>query len=246
MLTNRWTGTALLILALFAVITLQTHRLATERRRAATLAPSASNLVAERDSTRNLAVETEAVSHLLGDSLQAFGKLVIQTTQQRDALDAALGTERMAKYAMALHVDTLNAAAPLVASDTIKHRYHFAIREEPYTADADVGLPVPPDTARLRLRVSLDPISLIAQVECAAADADGIRAASIVTSTPRWASVTFQRVEQSSGVCASPALIHSLQGKFEFAPVVIGAGRIGTANGAGWGVFVGTGIRWRP
>lgn len=119
MLTNRWTGTALLILAFFAVITLQTHCLQTERRRAAILALGASNLVAERDSTRNLAVETEAVSHLLGGSLHAFGKLVIQTTQQRDALDDALGTERMAKYAMVFHVDTPNAAAPMVTSDTI-------------------------------------------------------------------------------------------------------------------------------
>ena len=66
MLTNRWTGTALLILAFFAVITLQTYRLETERRRAAIL------------------------------------------------------------------VDTLNAAEPMVASDTINSRYHFAIREEPY------------------------------------------------------------------------------------------------------------------
>jgi len=246
MLTNRWTGIALLILALVTVITLQNHRLGAERRRTATLALSASNLVAERDSTHNIAVEHATVAQSLGDSLQAFGKLVIQTTQQRDALDDALRTERMAKYPMAIHVDTLRTAAPAVASDTITHRYHFVIREAPYTADADVELPPPPDTARVRLTVAVDPISLVARVECAPADATGIRAASIVTSTPRWVSVRFQRVEQSSDVCASPALIRPPAGRFEFAPVVIGAGRIGTVNGAGWGVFVGAGVRVRP
>ena len=51
----------------------------------------------------------------------------------------------------------------MVASDTINHRYHFAICEEPYTADADVELPLPSDTARLRLSVAMDPLASLAK-----------------------------------------------------------------------------------
>ena len=80
-------------------------------------------------------------------------------------------------------------------------------------------MPPGPDTARLSVRVQLDPLRL---------------------------TVRFDQVEQSAELCASLALSKqsSGAGHLGFTPLVIGAGRVFGGNvPSGWGVFVGTGIR---
>jgi hypothetical protein len=69
-----------------------------------------------------------------------------------------------------------------------------------------VTLPAFPDAARLDLRVALDPILVEARVTYSAPNEQGIRRAHVVASTPSWAALRFDRVEQAPDLCASPAL----------------------------------------
>jgi hypothetical protein len=101
-------------------------------------------------------------------------------------------------------------------SDTAQspRRASFALRQPPYTVAAQVEFPQPPDTARMWMRVALDPIPIAARVVCSAPDRNGIRSASAVASSPLWVNVRLDRLEQSPELCG--------------------------AAGVGW--FVGTGL----
>ena len=246
---NRIVAMASVVVALAIIITTQQYRLNAERMRAGELALHVSNLQAARDSTRNVALENQAVAALAGDTLQVVEKRIVQVTQKRDALDRALGRERLARYAIdvgvgALRQDAIRASTQGSSGETSSAT--FAIRQEPYTIHASVQIPQSPDTARLSLRVALDPIRLTARITCARADANGMRSASIVTAAPVWALVQFDSVEQSPDLCPSPARSSrgSSQPWMGFAPVLIGAGRLIGASGSNWGLFVGSGIRF--
>lgn len=120
----------------------------------------------------------------------------------------------------------------------------FELREEPYTISASVEMPPPPDSATLSIRVALDPIHIDARLSCAAPDDHGIRSASIAAASPKWASVRFDRVEQSAELCASPALTPASHRSFiEFRRLMIGVGEVRTAGGQ-WtvGAFIGPGF----
>jgi hypothetical protein len=82
-------------------------RLEAQRRRAAAALLVESNRSAERDTTRDVALENARVAKLLGDSLRVVEKEVVQASQKGDALDAALGRERAARYAATALVDSL-------------------------------------------------------------------------------------------------------------------------------------------
>jgi len=91
---------AVLVLLLGATFVVEQHRLAAQHARATELALASVNVAAERDSTRDAALTNQHVAVLLGDSLRAAEKQIVQVTQQRDALDVALGRERRAQYAL--------------------------------------------------------------------------------------------------------------------------------------------------
>ena len=238
--------TLLTIIVLLALaLRLEQRRVHDARTHAAAASLRASNIVAERDSTRDVALENAKVAALLGDSLRVVERRVLQVAQRNDALDRALRRERLARYQGSVAVDSLRrtvVAAP-VAGDGGVRRATFRVRQAPYTVLADVEIVERPDSARLAVQVALDPIHVDARVTCAAPDADGIRSASIVASTPSWASVRFDRVEQSPELCRSPALRaddRSRRGRFP--AFVIGAGPVFDAHGlVRWGVFVGIG-----
>ncbi len=58
----------------------------------AVVALTASNLLAERDSSRLVANTNRQAAVLLGDSLRLVEKRAVQVEQRRDALDRALET----------------------------------------------------------------------------------------------------------------------------------------------------------
>jgi hypothetical protein len=246
---NKWSPTLFLTIALTLSVIVQQHQLAAERTRAADLALSLSNGIAQRDSTHRVALENQKVVSMLGDTLQLFAKKVVQAKQQRDALDHALRTERIARYAMVSMVDSLRRDSVTAPTQTIHdgvRRAVFNVRDEPYDVHAEVEMPSVPDTARLSVRVRLDPVRLNVRLSCGTTDANGIRGATITAESPRWAAVRFDQVEQSPDLCASPALLQraSSAGIGKFTPLVLGAGRVIGANGmSSWGVFVGAGMR---
>jgi len=236
-----WAIVALTVM-LGATVRIEQGRLGAEQARNAQIALAAVNAEAARDSTRILIGASRPLSQMMGDSVRVYRRRVVQVTQQRDALDKAIGNERVARYALTGTVDSL---ARIVTGARDTNRAEFHLRQAPYTADARVTFPPPPDSARMALRVALDPIQVDARVTCGDPDSSGIRSANVVASAPSWATITFGRVEQSPDLCRSPALVHSARRSrlFGFEPLVIGGGRIVTPDGRGaWGFFAGSGV----
>ncbi|MDB4878550.1 MAG: hypothetical protein JWM41_4996 [Gemmatimonadetes bacterium] len=239
----------LLCLTLGITVRIEEGRVSAEQSRAATAALAVTNLAAERDSTRNVARTNKRVAALLGDSLQLVEKHAVQVAQRGDALDRALGRERRARYALDASVDSLHRAASTpvaVNHDDGIRMARFDIREPPYTVQADVSMPPPPDSAHIALRVSIDAIPIEARVSCSPANEDGIRTATVTASSPPWAKVRFGHVEQSPELCTSPALVRSRTPRrlVRFTPLVIGGGRVVATDGSSrWGLFVGAGVR---
>lgn len=234
---------AVLSAALALTYTIEEHRLHTERARSAELALHASNAAAQRDSTRNLALANRKVAALLGDSLHAVERTVVQIAGRRDAMDRALGRERIARYLMDVIVDSLHTAsttAPIAeGADRVRHA-RFDLRQAPYTVAAHVEMPAVPDSVRLSLTVALDPIHLTARLGCAAPDAQGIRSASIVASSPPWAKVRFDSVEQSPAVCSTAGVVR--RDRWRTTPVAGAGWVVGPDGHLRWGLFLGLGI----
>ncbi|HEY2163452.1 MAG TPA: hypothetical protein VGH04_05665, partial [Gemmatimonadaceae bacterium] len=160
----------MLVLALAAglvlAVRIEEWRLAAQRRRSAAALLAASNRSAERDTTRDVALENSRVAQLFGDSLRLVEKQVVQVSQKRDALDRALGRERVARYSATAVVDSLErvvAARDSVVGDTAPERRvaTFHVRQEPYTIDAEV------ESATMRVKVEVDSIPIEARVTCA-------------------------------------------------------------------------------
>ena len=246
-----WTAVAVLVWVIAFTVRVEESRLARERERTGAAVLAASNLVAERDSTRQVGQANARVARMLGDSLGVVERRVRQVAQRADALDRALGRERVARYAAVAVVDSLSrVVAASVDTSANEHAgdvrvAKFNLRNPPYTVDADVAMPAPPDSARIQLRIGLDPIPIDTRVSCGPADAGGIREAMVSVATPKWASVRIGAVEQAAGVCASPALKppnhrRSLLG---LRRLMIGLGpAIGTDRHWRWALFVGPGF----
>lgn len=239
--------------SLALAVTVEQARIASVRRHALVAALEISNLAAQRDSTRNVAITNQRVAHVLGDSLRLAEIRVVQVTQQNDALDKALGRERVALYVDNVAVDSLRGVVHAMSTDvqrseagavqTVRSAF-FDIRKEPYTIAAQVDIPPAPDSARIELHVAIDPIPIEARVSCSSPDRQGIKAASVSATSPTWATVRFGRVEQSPEVCGSPSLKGSVQPRRALLSrrLVIGAGRALTASGWRWALFAGAGI----
>jgi hypothetical protein len=262
-ITNRSIGKGaiapfpLLVLALVAALVLTVRieewRLAAQRRRAAVGMLAESNRSAERDTTRDVALQNARVARLLGDSLRLVEKEVLQVAQKRDALDAALGRERAARYAAIVVVDSVerliaaaNAAipAPGFAASREVRAARFDLRQEPYTIIANVAMPPPPDSATLQVKISVDPIAIVARVTCADIGS-GAREASVSVETPAWVRVRLGTVSQTPDVCArSPARESFLRWpRLATRRLVLGVGRAWGVDRQGrWAVFIGTGI----
>lgn len=246
-----WTAAAVLLWVIAFTVRVEENRLAREREHTGAALLSASNLAAQRDSTRHVAQVNARVASLLGDSLTLVEKRAQQVAQHADALDRSLGRERLARYAAVASIDSLEriARAPIdtTTDDNLRtvRVASFNLRRAPYTIAAEIVVPPPPDSAQIQLDIALDPIPIEARVSCAPPDAGGIREATVNVSTPKWAEVHLGTVEQSPSVCASPVLYphrprRSILGLHRF---VVGAGpSYGTDGRWRWAVFVGTGF----
>jgi hypothetical protein len=237
----------LLTIALGMSAVVKERQLVKERARAAVLALAAENANAERDSTREVALENERVAGLLGDSLRMVEKRVVQLAQRSDAFDRATGRERRGSYTIEVAPAPLWGAFTVpskVGADTGTRAARFDVRQPPYTIAADVSIPRPPDSARMAVRVELDPVIADVRVGCSPADSLGIRAASISATNPPWATVTFGRVEQAPDVCQPPAMLP--RKRFSFKPLALGIGRAADWGGrSDWALFFGAVITWR-
>ena len=246
-----WITAVAVLWAVAFTVRVEETRLARERERTGAAMLAASNLAASRDSTREVARSNARVARVLGDSLRLVERRVQQVGQRTDALDRALGRERVARYAAVAVLDSLERMATAGVDTTAGPHVGdiraavFKLRNPPYTISADVEMPPPPDSANIRLRIALDPIPIEARVSCAPPKPSGIHEATVSVSTPNWATVRLGMIEQSPGVCASPALSarHAGHSSLVFHRLIVGAGRAYTENGAWrWAVFVGGGF----
>lgn len=249
MLRPSWMAVAGLLVALALTVRVEEYRLEKEQRHVQALALQASNVTAERDSTRNVAASVRKVAELLGDSLRVAERLAVQKTQQADALDRALGHERRARYQMVAAVDSLSrvVASGSVTNDTDDvRRARFDVRQAPYTIGADVAIPAPPDSARMAIDVALDAIPVDVRIGCGAPDRHGVRAATVDAVTPAWATVRLNRLEQVPAVCASQAMTATAnhgERQFAFTPLTAGFGRALSLDGRwSWALFLGGGF----
>ena len=233
-----------LVAALVLTVRIEEWRLAAQRRRAAAVIVAESNRSAERDTTRDVATENARVAKLLGDSLRLVEKQVVQVAQKRDALDRALGRERVARYAATAVVDSLErvvAAADSVVRDASREVRvaRFDVRQEPYTIVADVELPPPPDSATMRVKVAVDPIPIEARVTCA--ELGGIeRGRNLGANAGVGERTARDRVSVARGVCA--VADSECRTAFVVARDSAAGPRCGASVGHGWARAVG-GIR---
>jgi hypothetical protein len=240
----------ILLLSATLGISIRTEEARLERQRARTTAVALQleNAVAARDSTRNVALENGTVAHLLGDSLRLVEKRVVQIAQTADVLDDVLHRERVAKYALNATIDSLRQSAAAVTTtlpqgDT--RAATFNVRQEPFTVNAQVDMPPPPDSATLTLRIHVDPLNVQARVTCSEPNQWGVRSASVGTIAPPWVDVRLGQVEQSPEVCSSDLRRRaSRPSRFiQIAPVVIAAGRVvWPPVRRPWAILLGSGV----
>lgn len=190
-----------MFLLLAGVASVQTCRLDAAKVRAGQLALRADSLEAAADTTHALNLR------ILGDTMSAFQRRVIQERQRADDLDKALKLERIARVAARLEVSELRAAlsAPVTELEGVRSGT-FSLREEPYTIAATATLPPPPSQGTLGVSITLDPLTMRLRLSCGPTNTDGIRPALVTMFTPRWATVVLDSVSQAPELCRSPAL----------------------------------------
>ena len=195
----------LIILAvLLAALGFQSCRLRQEQQRVGEALLRVDSLEAVADTTRAVAVQVQS---LLGDSIRGVERRVIQEKQRADALDRALGRERIARATVTATVDSLRtilmASGDTTGADSVR-RIAFVVDTVPYTGTADVTIP-PLAPATLDLRLRLAPIPLGLRLGCGTA-VNGIRPATATAIGPSWATLSLDSLSQSPDLCASPAL----------------------------------------
>lgn len=157
---------------------------------------------------RSRLTAADSAALMLGDSVDVLERLVVQRTQQRDALDKALGLERTATVDLRAHVRTLETSTR--STDTVRvtdagdRRASFDVRETPYTAHADVTLPAS-GRGSIDLSVRLDTARIRARLGCSTSATNGVRTATLALEAPRWLELEAPAVEQDAAVCGSAA-----------------------------------------
>lgn len=170
---------------------------------------TADSLEAQNDTTRLV----------YSDSIHVYQRRIIQTEQENDELDRALGAQRALNARLSLRVDslTLEASSSVTeAADTLK--MHFRRDTVPYTIEADIVVPpedpetnVRPDASAV-FRVSLDVLPLSALIGCSPTEGT-FNTATLNIITPEWANVNIVSVAQEPRVC-NPNLVTLDTGRF--------------------------------
>lgn len=235
---------ALFTLGGLTYITRLQHQLAASRANERAIALHASNTEALHDTTRDAARDNARLARLLGDSLRAYRKLVVQREPVPDGMDSALGGRSAGAYAMRLAIAPLRLSGTRANGDsTDGSRAGFHLRQAPYTVDATVSRPAGSDSTSLVLGVVLDTIPLTTRVHCSPPGDGGIRSASVVATTPPWAAVRIGDVHQDPEVCNGPtSAARPSRRLLGWSPVTLSVGRELGAGRTGWSVQLGTGL----
>jgi hypothetical protein len=241
MIRNYAIGTlALILVACASWMKYTSDQLASAHASERRIALKASNLEAVHDSTRNLARENARVAKLLGDSLRAYEKRVVQQDQPADPLDSAARITRSAMYRLGFNVGEFIGKLTKPRRDTVP----FHIRQDPYTVYATVSHPPVGDSVTLAVTVALDTIPMTVRVGCRVTGDAGIRAASVMLTAPPWATVRFDDVQQDPGIC-NPSVTQQPPGGrrlFSWAPVALSVGRTIGPGPNSWTAQLGTAI----
>lgn len=177
------------------------------------------------DTTREVTLE------VLADVSRYYERRVVQTELERDSIDQELNQVSRSRAQLSARIDSLRRQ---VRSDTTylsnDVRYaEFNFYNEPYTVDASVSIPPPPEPADLEIDIRLDQIPFDVRIGCSG---DGeIRRASIGVTGPTWAEVQIEDVRQEPEVC-NPQLAVPERGWFDQ-----NRGKLGIAAGV-VGVFM--------
>lgn len=210
-------GWRLAALGLLVVLGVQSFRLRAAERRIGAVLLRADSLEAANDTTRSIA---ERAQRVLGDSLHGVERRAIQEKQRADALDRALGRERIARVGLEARVDSLRLITGAVIDTVVDgaRSITFEIDTIPYYGRAIVWVPPQtilaggdsmvsprPERPTLDLRLSVTPIPLSLRLGCGEA-VQGIRPATVTLYGPRWATLSLDSLSQSPDLCRSPAL----------------------------------------
>jgi hypothetical protein len=212
-----------------------------------------SNRSAERDTTRDVALQNARVAKLLGEFAEAGGEGSVAGRPEARRTGGRTGT----RTGGALRGDCgrrlgrgpdrrgecrdLGAGLPHFTRSPSRA---FDLRQEPYTIVANVSMPAPPDSATLQVKVLVDPIPIVARVTCADVGSEA-REASVSVETPAWVRVQLGTVSQTPDVCARSRAGESLLHWPRLATrrLLLGVGRAWGVDRQGrWAVFIGTGI----
>jgi len=206
-----WLAVALLLF-LVGWLIVSRIQLAHARSAAETNALRASNAVAERDVSRTTALRAADSARLLGDSLRAVERLVVQAPRglKPDAFDKATGRTSVVHGGVTVTTGPVSTTAvstssTVSASDVRSALFHVdssaARASVRFVADVRVDVPPPPKPGVLKLDVSFPPVTLDARQQCGPPDAAGVRPATLAVVAPVGMSVTVNRFEADVHGC---------------------------------------------
>ena len=184
--------------AIILVLSWQLHKAHAEQER---LALAESNARAAADVTRQVSAKAQKV---LGDSLAAVERLVVQKEIKQDALDVVLNrvavlTTRLDATIASLNVKNRPGTTVVVDSKDVRSST-FKVDSTPYHVVASVRMPPPPAPGAIDLAVRMDTIFMRPRLQCGPA-VNGIHPATILVETPTWltnARITDSQVSPSA------------------------------------------------
>lgn len=187
------------------------------------------NARARGDSTRDV---TNELRQLLGEYKNAVEHLAEQVEIRTDKIDNALGRYSQVQARIEVRIGTLETklkSGPTTeTSEGVRHA-QFRLEQPidttdvpPYTIQAEVAVPPPPDSATMQLTVALAPAHFDARVQCARRATDaGVRDATLLVTGPRWIKLTLDSLRADPDVC-SPEKRGSTTKAFIRGGVVVG------------------------
>lgn len=185
----------------------------------------ADSLAAALDTSRAVSLSRGDSIRILGDTMAAVTRRALQIDQRTDALDKAMGLNRVAlaelQATVRALVTSVTSNQPVVTDSAGTRSASFPIDTTPYRGRVDVELPAT-GPGRMRLDVRVDTASLGVRLGCGAAGVGGVRSALATVTGPPWLSVALGRVEQDPGICnplpAKPPLWRRLLSKCGVGP----------------------------
>ena len=144
------------------------------------------------------------------DKDKYYTRRAVQMNLERDAISKKLKTESQARinaeFLVASVMDTVNAMMAYGEEDSDSTlTVDFSGYKEPFTVKGLVSMNLTSNEANVQYGVQMDPLKVKVRLECGTLVKNGIRPASVLISTPSWASVVLDTVAQSSNICSPPA-----------------------------------------